>query len=73
MANRFQTVTATASLLLASLIGFDASAQTYSKTVVADGDKLTRPLPAISQTPIRRLPIRSLGWDMVGDMPRSSN
>ena len=37
MANRFQTVTATASLLLASLIGFDASAQTYSKTVVAGG------------------------------------
>jgi hypothetical protein len=37
VANRFQTTTATASLLLASLIGFDASAQTYNKTVVAGG------------------------------------
>jgi hypothetical protein len=37
MANRFQTITATASPLLASLIGFDASAQTYNKTMVAGG------------------------------------
>lgn len=37
MANRFQTIPATASLLLASLIGFEASAQTYNKTVVAGG------------------------------------
>jgi hypothetical protein len=35
MANRFQTITV--SLLIASLIGFDASAQTYNKTVVAGG------------------------------------
>jgi hypothetical protein len=34
---RFQTITATASFLLASLIGFDASAQTYNKTMVAGG------------------------------------
>ena len=40
VASRFQTITATASLLLASLIGFDASAQTYitsNKTMVAGG------------------------------------
>jgi hypothetical protein len=36
VANRFQTITAIASLL-ASLIGFDASAQTYSRTMVAGG------------------------------------
>jgi hypothetical protein len=37
VANRFQTSAAAASLIFASLIGFDASAQTYSKTVVAGG------------------------------------
>jgi hypothetical protein len=37
VANRFQTITAAASLLLASSIGFEASAQTYNKTMVAGG------------------------------------